>query len=63
MTKQTISSGLLTVNEVAEYFGCNVSTIWRWAKNGTLSKPLKIAGITRWRRSDIEALTAAEAAA
>lgn len=63
MTKRPTPPGLMTAPEVAEHFGCNVSTVWRWAKQGILPKPIKIAGITRWRRPEIEALTADETAA
>ncbi len=29
-------SGLMTVNEVAEYFRVSASTIWRWLREGKL---------------------------
>lgn len=45
----------LTVKEVAAYFGCGVATVWRHTKEGNLPTPVKIGGMTRWRRSDIEA--------
>ena len=53
---------IMTVREVAEFFGVSVSTIWRWAAEGTISKPIKVGGSTRWRRSEIEAITDHEAA-
>jgi predicted DNA-binding transcriptional regulator AlpA len=62
MTKMPTPNGLMTAPEVAAYFGCNVSSVWRWTRNGVLPKPVKIAGLTRWRRSEIEALTEREAA-
>jgi excisionase family DNA binding protein len=45
---------LLNVKEVAELFGCGVSTIWRWTQNGILPRPIRIGGITRWHRNEIE---------
>ncbi|MDE3239186.1 MAG: helix-turn-helix domain-containing protein [Paracoccaceae bacterium] len=56
MTKRPLPSGLMTATEVAEHFGCGVSTVWRWAKTGVLPQPIRIGGSTRWRRSDIDAL-------
>ena len=31
------------------------STIWLWARQGRFPQPLKFAGITVWRRSDVMA--------
>ncbi|GHE05563.1 hypothetical protein GCM10008024_36910 [Allgaiera indica] len=56
MTKQPLPSGLMSATDVAEHFGCGISTVWRWAKIGVLPKPVKIGGSTRWRRADIEAV-------
>lgn len=53
---------LLTVKQVAETLSCGVSTVWRLVRSGDLPQPIKIGGSTRWRRADIEALTAREAA-
>ncbi|MEY8174004.1 helix-turn-helix transcriptional regulator [Burkholderia multivorans] len=33
---------------VAALCGCNVATVWDRAKKGTLPKPVKIGGSTRW---------------
>ncbi|KDB05007.1 AlpA family transcriptional regulator [Defluviimonas sp. 20V17] len=46
----------MSATDVAEHFGCGISTVWRWAKIGVLPKPVKIGGSTRWRRADIEAV-------
>jgi excisionase family DNA binding protein len=54
--KRQMPLNLLTAPEVADYFNVNVSTVWRWVKAGTLPAPVRIAGATRWRRSDIEAV-------
>lgn len=49
---------LLKANEVAEYLGCSLASVWRYAKNGTIPAPLKIGDLTRWRLEDIEQLVA-----
>lgn len=53
---------LLTAKDVAAQLSLGVSTIWRQVKRGNLPAPIRIGGSTRWRRADIEALTAREAA-
>jgi excisionase family DNA binding protein len=52
----------LTVQDVAAYLTIGVSTIWRQVDKGNFPTPVRIGGSTRWRRADIEALTAREAA-
>ena len=46
---------LLTDREAAAALDCSRSTLWRWAGNGTVPKPIKIGGLTRWRRTDLDA--------
>lgn len=54
---------LLADREAAALLGCGRSTIWRWASEGVIPKPIKIGGLSRWRQSWIEAVIAdAEAA-
>lgn len=62
MTKRPIPAAYLSVREVAQHFGCGASTIYRWVKSGVIPHPVKLGGLTRWRRADIEALTEREAA-
>ncbi len=50
----TPQAQLLNVSEVAELLSLGKSSIWRHVSNGTLPKPIKICGATRWRKSDIE---------
>ncbi|WP_300546569.1 helix-turn-helix domain-containing protein [Roseovarius sp.] len=47
---------LLSVKETARSLGCSVATVWRHAADGTISKPVKIGGMTRWPESEITAL-------
>lgn len=45
---------LLSATDVATLFGVGKSTVWRWARLGSLPEPVRICGTTRWRRDDIE---------
>ncbi|MBY5987102.1 helix-turn-helix transcriptional regulator [Roseovarius atlanticus] len=47
---------LLSVKETARTLGCSVATVWRGVANGTISRPVKIGGLTRWPESEIMAL-------
>ena len=49
---------LLSDREVAAALGCARSSVWRWASEGVVAKPLKIGGMSRWRKSDIESVIA-----
>lgn len=49
---------LLNDREAASMLDCGRSTLWRWAADGIIPKPLKIGGMSRWRQSDIEAVIA-----
>jgi prophage regulatory protein len=43
------------VREVAERFGVDPSTIWRWVKDGFFPKPYKFGpATTRWFEGDIK---------
>lgn len=53
-----MSQTLLTDREAAALISCGKSTIWRWAAEGVIPRPLKIGGMSRWRLSDIEAVIA-----
>ena len=47
---------LLTVREGANELRCSVPTFWRWVANGTLPKPVKLGGMSRWPRSELLAV-------
>lgn len=40
--------------QVAVRYGVNRSTIWRWVSEGHFPSPVRFAGCTRWRLSDLE---------
>lgn len=45
-----------TVIEVSMRYKVSRATIWRWAKEGRLPQPVKLApGTTRWRAEDLQA--------
>ena len=49
--------------QLAERYGVNRSTIWRWTRKQRLPKPEKISEqCTRWRLDEIEKLDAKRAA-
>ena len=53
---QAYNPGILfiSVGEVADRYNVSVDTIWRWARNGDLPRPVKIGpNVTRWRMSDL----------
>lgn len=46
---------LLTIRQTAELFGVARTTIYRWERAGVLV-PVRVGGIVRYRRADIETL-------
>lgn len=44
---------LYTIDEVAQFFKCSPSTVWRWVANGVLPRPKKIGGSSRWTGTDL----------
>jgi predicted DNA-binding transcriptional regulator AlpA len=49
---------LIRVVEGAALLDCSKATFWRRVADGTIPPPIKIGGMSRWRRSDIEAVIA-----
>lgn len=43
------------VKDVAEICQCSVATVWRRSADGTLPKPIKIGGLTRWLLCEVAA--------
>ena len=52
----TASKKFPDVRDLATEFNCNPSTIWRRVADGTLPKPFKIGGLTRWVPEEIDAV-------
>ena len=46
---------LLSAKLTAAYLGLSRTTLWRRTKDGTLPGPIRIAGMTRWRVSELNA--------
>ena len=49
------NSALVRLPTVQRLFSISAPTVWRWAKNGELPKPLRVGGITCWRVGDLRA--------
>jgi excisionase family DNA binding protein len=49
------SDTLITVREAAFSLGCSIATVWRRAADGSIPKPVKIGGMTRWSKAEISA--------
>lgn len=47
---------LLTIRESAQILNISVPTFWRRVADGTVPKPLKLGGLSRWPRSEIFAV-------
>lgn len=48
-------SALLTPKHSAAFLDVSIATLWRLPhKDSDFPKPFKIAGMTRWRRADLE---------
>lgn len=41
---------LLSDNSAATLLGISRATFWRRVKDGTFPQPIRIGGVTRWRR-------------
>ena len=60
MQRADMSKELLTIDEVEKMLKVSKMTLWRWDKNGLLTK-IEIGGARRYRRSEVEALVAERA--
>jgi len=47
--------GVLSVGTVAEMLGVSTRSVWRMVSAGEIPSPVKVGGLTKWRRADIEA--------
>ncbi|MBL4807660.1 MAG: DNA-binding protein [Rhodobacteraceae bacterium] len=44
---------LIKDGEAADMLGCFKSTFWRRVADGTIPRPVKIGGMSRWPQSEI----------
>ena len=51
-----ISDPLVRDKEGAAILGVSTPTFWRRVADGTVPKPIKIGGLSRWPRSEIVAV-------
>ena len=58
-----IARVLVSDAEAAAMLGCSRTTVWRRVADGTLPKPLKLGGLTRFVLSEINATVEAAMAA
>ena len=58
-----IARVLISDVELAKILGCSRTTVWRRVADGTLPKPIKIGGMTRWSQAEIAAVIEAALAA
>ena len=54
---------LISDNTGSALLGVSRATWWRRVHDGTLPQPIKLGGVTRWRRDEIEAVIDAASAA
>lgn len=52
MTANSIDP-LVKDSEAAAILGCSKSTFWRRVADGTIPRPVKIGGMSRWPQSEI----------
>ena len=55
-SNQTGVDPLLKVAEAAELFSISVPSFWRRVADGSIGKPIKIGGSSRWPHSEILAV-------
>jgi excisionase family DNA binding protein len=46
---------LLDAWQTGDLLGCSARTVRRMSSNGELPKPIRVASLVRWRRSEIQA--------
>jgi len=56
MTTHNEGPVLLDVKAVAALFQSSPATIWRRVNDGTIPQPIRIGGMTRWARDEIDAV-------
>ena len=54
LTRET--DALIRDGDAAALLGCSKATFWRRVADGTIPRPVKIGGMSRWPRSEIVAV-------
>lgn len=49
---------LISDRDCAAMLSCSRATFWRRVKDGTIPKPVRFGGLTRWSLEEIEAVIA-----
>ncbi len=49
------SDNLVSVRDIAAVLGCSTPTVWRRVADGSIPQPVKIGGMTRWSKAEIDA--------
>lgn len=49
-----VELAMLTADEIARVVNCSPRTVHRLADDGVIPQPVRIGGMLRWRRPDIE---------
>lgn len=52
----TLTDPLLIAREAAAILQISVPTFWRRVADGTIPKPLKLGGLSRWPKSEVLAV-------
>lgn len=52
--KVPVELSMLTAEEIARLVNCSPRTVHRLADDGVIPQPVRIGGMLRWRRPDIE---------
>ncbi len=47
---------LIRDGDAAGMLGCSKATFWRRVADGTIPRPVKIGGMSRWPKSEIDAV-------
>lgn len=50
----TTPSLMLTAADVAALLACSTKTVYRLADRGALPRPVRLGGLLRWRRGEID---------
>jgi len=56
--KKLLDKDLYTIQEVAEYYSVDISTVYRWINNGDMQKVNISERIIRIKKSEIERINA-----